>query len=91
MVTNSNKSNSLLKIAVFLGGVLFYQEAAISKTYLTTEEAAAIFYQNNKMQKIMLSLTKEQMKSIKKESGVRVRNSEMNIWRTDAGGLVHSR
>ena len=85
MVMSSNKSNSLLKIAVFLGGVLFYQEAAISKTYLTTEEAATIFYQNNKMQKIMLSLTKEQMKSIKKESGVRVRNSEMNIWRTDAG------
>lgn len=85
MVMNSNKPNSFFKIAVLLGGVIFFQEAAISKTYLTVEQAAKIFYQNDKMDKIEVSLTKEQMKSIKKKSGVRVRNSKMNIWKTNSG------
>lgn len=57
-----------------------------AKTYLTIEEAKKILCGNAKMEKVSVVLTKAQMKSIKKHSKTRVRNSVLKVWRVEDKG-----
>ncbi|MFT6333026.1 MAG: Na+-translocating ferredoxin:NAD+ oxidoreductase RnfG subunit [Lentimonas sp.] len=82
---NSNKSKTFLTVASILGALMVPQDYAYSKTYLTIDQAKEVLFENSSMEAIEVFLTKEQMKSIRKSSKTRVRNSKMNIWKTRNG------
>jgi Na+-translocating ferredoxin:NAD+ oxidoreductase RnfG subunit len=83
---NSKKTKSFLTVAAILGALMAPANYAYSKTYLTVEQAKKVLFNNTSMTQIDVLLTKEQMKSIKKSSKTRVRNSKMNVWKTSDGG-----
>ena len=57
-----------------------------AKTYMTVDQAKVALWGDTPLQKIAVTLTPTEMKSIKKVSKVRVRNAEMNVWKTPDGG-----
>jgi len=56
-----------------------------AKTYLSKTQAKQLIFGNVKAVKQTITLTKDQMKAIKKESKVRVRNEVVNAYKTSAG------
>lgn len=86
MVMNSKKTKSFLTVATILGALIAPTDYAYSKTYLSVDQAKQVLFNKTSMKKVDVLLTKEQMKSIKKSSKTRVRNSKMNVWKTADGG-----
>lgn len=80
------KTKSLLKIAAILGAVMAPNNVLYAKTYLTANQAKQALFADIAMKKIDVTLTKEQMKSIKKASTVRVNSNKINAHKTADGG-----
>lgn len=80
------QSKSLLKIAMVLGAIITPGANLYAKTYLSVEQARHVLFADSAMSKIDVRLTKEQMKSIKKASGVRVNSNKINAHKTSDGG-----
>ena len=72
-------------VVVSLGFFMIPKDFVYAKTYLTVEQARQVLFQDISMQKIEVILTKEQMKSIRKASKTRVRNKELNVYKTKDG------
>ena len=73
--------NTLLALV----GATLVPKIAFATTYLTVEQAKEILFKNENLEPFPVELTKEQAKSIKNETGIRVRNLSMNTWRTKNG------
>ena len=65
---------------------LRYSPIVYSKTYLTVDQAREILWGDMPMTKQFITLTKEQMRNIRKASRVRVRNKQLKAWKTQNGG-----
>lgn len=55
---------------------------AWAKVYLSAEQAKQILFPDTELEPVAISLTKEQSKAIKKASKVRVRQADLQVWRT---------
>ena len=87
MAMNSkNKKNPFLKLVVTLGLAIAPTTNLYAETYLTVDQAKQVMWEQTAMQKVPVKLTKEQMKSIKKASGTRVRDEVVHVWKTSTGG-----
>lgn len=80
------KSRRFLKTSL-LGtvGFLLSGVTARAKTYLSPEQAAKILFPGQKLQKVPVTLTKAQQKSIRKASRVRVNHTTLNAYKTPGG------
>ncbi|MGJ8671388.1 FMN-binding protein [Rubritalea sp.] len=72
---------SLLTTGAFLAGSGF----TFAKTYLSTEQAKNLIFPGEKITQKTVTLTKEQMKSIKASSRVRVSRNTINAYKTSSG------
>lgn len=72
--------------AVVCGFVLPSANYAVAKTYLTVEQAKRSLWGGAGMRKMDITLSSSQKSAIKKASGVRVRNSDLQVWKTSSGG-----
>ena len=68
--------------ATWLSGV----RIAYAETYLTVEQAQAILCRGESLKPLPVTLTDDQKKAIAKASKVRVRDVNVNAWRTGSGG-----
>ena len=57
-----------------------------AETFLTEQQARNIIWKDTILTPVNVELTKDQMKSIKKSSGTRVRNRKLKAWKTEGGG-----
>jgi Na+-translocating ferredoxin:NAD+ oxidoreductase RnfG subunit len=55
--------------------------------FLSVEQAQAAMFPGEKLKAAPVTLTAEQIKQIEKDSGVRVRDKELRVWRAGDGGL----
>lgn len=76
----------------FLKGMLLgvpslwvFSKTAYAKTYMTVEEAKQVLWGDTPLTPQLVSLTKAQGKSISKKAKTRVRNLNINTWRTPDG------
>jgi Na+-translocating ferredoxin:NAD+ oxidoreductase RnfG subunit len=76
----------LLKTSIIVGALTTNSINVNAQTYLTINQAKQIMWQDIAMQKTLITLSKEQMKSISKAAKVRVRNNKINAWKTATGG-----
>ena len=53
-----------------------------AKTYLSIEQAQKVIYPDQVLVPQQVGLSKDQVKSIKKAAGVRVRNKSLHVWKT---------
>jgi Na+-translocating ferredoxin:NAD+ oxidoreductase RnfG subunit len=63
--------------AIILGALTTPKTTLYAKTYLSIEQAKKILWHNKSMKETEIILTKDQMKSIKKSSNVRVNNNKI--------------
>ena len=72
----------------FLGGVTLVRgDALFAETFLTVPQAQKVLWgEGVSFEKVEVLLSKEQMRSISKACKVRVRNAELNVWKTSQGG-----
>jgi len=80
------KVGDLLKVSLMVGAVFVGPKITLAEEFLTVDEAQKVLWQSATMNPVDVDLTKEQMKSIKKSSDVRVINSKMRVWKTVDGG-----
>lgn len=74
------------KIGLGLAGFSLLGSKMVSaKTYMTPEEAKKVLFGDDLLTPQPVVLTKEQAKSIRRASTVRVRNLKINAWRNEAG------
>lgn len=66
-------------------GYLGVSSVSYAKTYLTPSQAKALLFGKEKATKQPITLTKDQAKQIKKDSKVRVRHTELNVYKTASG------
>lgn len=59
---------------------------ANAEVFYTIDEARKALWQDTPMEATPITLTKEQMKSIKSASKVRVLTNKINAWKTETGG-----
>ena len=89
-MTHLPQSNrrSILKKGIAASAVMLFglTQKVWAKTYMTVDQAKTVIWGDTPLEKIEVTLTKAQMKSIKKISKVRVRNAELNVWKTPDGG-----
>lgn len=57
-----------------------------AETFLTEQQARELIWKNTQLKLVDVTLTKEQMKSIRKSSGTRVRHKKIKAWKTPDGG-----
>jgi Na+-translocating ferredoxin:NAD+ oxidoreductase RnfG subunit len=79
-------AKKIVKTSIFAAALGSVTMPAYSKTYVTIQQAKEIMFGDEKMSKIDVILTKNQMKSITKASKTRVRNKKMQVWKTASGG-----
>jgi len=60
--------------------------SAYATTYLTVEQAQAAIFPGSTLTKAFVTLSAEQKSAIEKKSGVNVRKTEVQVWRTGDGG-----
>ena len=75
-----------LKTSIIVGALVSGSVEANAQTYLTIKQAKQIMWQDTAMQKMPVTLSIEQMKSISKAAKVRVRHNKINAWKTATGG-----
>lgn len=61
-------------------------QVSFAKTYLSIEQAQKILWPNKKLTPAPLTLTDEQAELIEDLSDIRVRNLNLNTWRSEDGG-----
>ena len=81
-VSRRNFNSRLLALLTITGLPVSIAQA---KTYLTLEQARRLLWDDEPMEPVVLQLSKDQMSAIREASGVRVRNPDMQIWRTTSG------
>lgn len=79
-------NKSFLKIAVILGSIITPNNVLYAKTYLSVSQARQALFADTSMKKMDVILTKDQMKSIKQASKVRVNSNKINAHKTADGG-----
>lgn len=77
--------NKTLTLAA--AGMLLPMSSTQATTFLSVEQARKILWADTPMEPLSVTLTKEQMKSIKKAAKVRVRYAKMRVWKSKDGGL----
>jgi Na+-translocating ferredoxin:NAD+ oxidoreductase RnfG subunit len=80
------KIKPILTISFILGALIAPSEQLYAKTYLTIDQAKKVLLSNVTMQKLDIVLAKEQMRSIKKASKVRVNNNKLDASKTSDNG-----
>jgi len=60
--------------------------AAYGTTYLSLEQAQAAIFPGAQLTAAFVTLTKEQVSAIEKNSGVNVRKNEVKLWKSSDGG-----
>ncbi|MBL4601868.1 MAG: FMN-binding protein [Emcibacteraceae bacterium] len=79
---------TLIKFGLTATAGIFFNITAKTwaKIYLTPELAKNIIWGDISMSPFPVTMTKSQMKEIKKQSKVRVRSDKINAWKVDGGG-----
>ncbi len=67
--------------------VAVISSSAYATTYMTVEQAQAAMFPGAQLTKAFVTLTKDQAAAIEKKSGVNVRKTEVQLWKTSDGGL----
>ncbi|MGS2722935.1 FMN-binding protein [Porticoccus sp. GXU_MW_L64] len=76
-----------MKHLIFAFASLMLLNSAVqAETFLTMDQARNIIWGDTAMKAVSITLDKQQAKAIKKASRVRVRNLDINAWRTADGG-----
>ena len=77
---------TLLKRAALLLSSVLVPRIVRSEDYMSIEQAQKILFGGAGLTKTSLTLSSEQKKAIEKASNTRVRNLDMNVWRSSEGG-----
>ncbi len=77
---------TLLKRAALLFTSIIVPRIVRSDDYMSTEQAQKILFGGAGLTKKAITLTSEQKKAIEKSSNTRVRNLDLNVWRSSDGG-----
>ncbi|MDM3870487.1 FMN-binding protein [Porticoccus sp. W117] len=80
-----NRSH-FIKAIILATGLLLPTLFAQAETFLTVDQARGIIWGDQQVKPAKVTLTKDQAKAIRKASKVRVRNLDINAWRTADGG-----
>lgn len=83
---NLSRRSILKKSFLLTGSLIIGSQQLYSKTLMTLDEAKKVLSPGKSLKKVPVTLTKEQAKSIKKASKVKVRNLKLNAWKTSDGG-----
>ncbi|MGJ8678349.1 MAG: FMN-binding protein [Akkermansiaceae bacterium] len=81
-----NRRTYLKKFLLAAGCVCASSNYVHAKVYLTVDQAKRSLCGSTSLKPVSVELTKEQMKSIKSASKVRVRNAKVHAWKTSDGG-----
>ena len=76
----------LTGLASVAGGFMLLVPPSEARVYMTPGEAAKLFWGNQKLTPISVTLSRKQRRQIKEASGVAVRGSKMAVWKTESGG-----
>jgi Na+-translocating ferredoxin:NAD+ oxidoreductase RnfG subunit len=60
--------------------------SAYAVTYMTVEQAQAAIFPGAQLTRAFITLTKEQASAIEKKTGVNVRKTEVQVWKSADGG-----
>lgn len=66
--------------------MLFPAFVVNAKSYLTSQQAKQLLWEDKTMTQIAVELTQDQVKAIQSASDVRVRNPNMQVWKVEGGG-----
>lgn len=72
-------------VGLFVSGLVMQSNVVWAKTYMTAEQAKKAIWGDMEFTQKTIPLSKDQMKSIRKASKVRVRNKEINAFRSADG------
>jgi Na+-translocating ferredoxin:NAD+ oxidoreductase RnfG subunit len=81
-----DRRDILKKLALATGGLMLSGIQLQAKTFLTVDQAKRALWGDIQLQSMPVRLTKDQVKSIKEISKVRVNYPDMRTWRTPDGG-----
>ncbi len=81
-----NRRSFTKLMSVMAAGAYFPAMPAMSKTYLSIEQARKLLWGAEAMTAMPVDLDKAQMASIKDASQIRVRNNHLQAWKTESGG-----
>ena len=79
-------SRSVLTGLVSVGGFMLLVPSTEARVYMTPSEAKKLFWGDETVTPISLTLTKKQRDDIKAASGISVRAGKMGVWKTESGG-----
>ena len=57
-------------------------KTSFAKQYMSVEQAQAILFKGKSLTQMMVTLTEDQAESIEDASDIRVRNHQLNVWKT---------
>ncbi len=77
---------TLLRRAALLFPTLIVPRIVRSEEYMSVEQAQHSLFGGARLARVPVTLTSDQKKAIEKSSRTRVRNLELNAWRTSDGG-----
>ena len=81
-----NRRRLIKSLSLLTAGLVLPVGKLQAKTYLSIEQSRQLLWGDTPMQPVALTLSKEQIKSIKKAGGMRVRNPKMQLWKTNSNG-----
>jgi hypothetical protein len=67
-------------------GLSLYQPKTYARQYLTVEQAQTILWGSEELVPLQIKLSLAQKKAIHIASGVKVRRSNLKVWRSESGG-----
>lgn len=76
---------TLLKRLVLLTAGIIVPRVVRSESYLTVDQARAAIFPGSGFTKVGVTLTADQKKAIEKASKERVRQTELNVWKSSEG------
>lgn len=76
----------LLPFMTVLGISVSPAPLSYAETYLTVPEAQQALWQQQALRKVPVTLSKKQMKAIARASKTRVRQAQLNVWKTPDNG-----
>ena len=71
---------------IMLPATLAASTSGYAAVYLTAAQAQAAIFPGGQLSSVLLKLTPEQRRAIEKLGGVRVRSSDLRVWRVKSGG-----
>lgn len=79
-----NRREFLSRSAVAIGGFVLFSHVR-AETYLSIEQARQLIFPGVEFQAVAITLSDEQEKLIEKSAKTKVRNHELNAWKSPAG------